>query len=563
MNTFQHKKMKHKLLLVVLIITMTVSGGLVLYGALPKQAQAPDTITEPELAKQPMPVASADEPNPDTTSVAPDPEPVSAPPSIEEPVPNAPKQTEVRETVEQEYTYYPLRTANDPGYPSNWAIQTVNGPEAWDVTTGSASTVVAVIDSGFGLQHDDLANSWYENPGETGSTVLGDRCWTGLPTNKQSNNCDDDNNGYTDDWRGWNFVFGDNDPSAGRENPNGDGVSHGTEVAGLVGAGGNNNTGITTLSWNTKVMPLQALSDDGPGFTSDVAAAVYYAVDNGADVINMSLGGNQYDAALAAATNYAYANDVLVVAASGNCGTGTEPGCQGYGAGFIGYPARNPHVISVGATTITDQRASFSSYGAAIDVTAPGSGSINTPTWTPGDQTSLYTSALYGTSFSSPIVASLAALIKAIRPDSSVKDVTALILATTQKPSGMSGQIFNTQYGHGIIDAFKAVTVASSLNSVSAEPSLRQAGGPVSEHRYAPADSLGSGCVTLDPSSYCTVWMQQPSTGYDRYLPYTLTNSTGQAGWTWNAGTLLGDGYWELRATQGDYRSDVYDLSRK
>jgi len=474
----------------------------------------------------------------------------------------APKQAEIEETIEKEYVYYPLRTANDPGYASSWALQAVNAPEAWDITTGSSNTVVAVIDSGFSLNHDDLQNSWYSNSAETGTTQIGDTCWTGLPQDKQTNNCDDDQNGYVDDWRGWNFVFSDNDPAAGRDNPNGDGVSHGTEVAGLVGAAGNNSTGIATLSWSTKVMPLQALSDDGPGFTSDVAAAVYYAVDNGADVINMSLGSNQSDPAMLAATDYAYQNNVVVVAASGNCGTGSELGCEGYPAGYIGYPARNPNVISVGATGDTDARASFSSYGVALDVVAPGSGTINSPTWTVDNQISLYSSALYGTSYASPFVASLAALIKAIRPDSSVQDITALILATSQKPSAMSGTPFTTQYGHGVIDAFKAVTVATSLNAYEEEPVLRQAGGPVSEHRYAPSNSLGSGCQSATAETYCTIWMKDTSTSYDRYLPYTPTNQESDAGWTWSAG-ILNDGLWSLRAAQGDALSPEYLLSRK
>lgn len=555
--------MKQKLLLASLIILTLLTGGVLLYSAMPRLAEKPDTITEPELAKQPMPSPTTSPEVSTTPSTERPPDVATPPPSINEPTPQAPKQTEIRESIEQEYTYYPLRTANDPGYTSNWAIQAIKAPAAWDITTGSASTVVAVIDSGFGLAHDDLVNSWYTSPGETGTTSLGGRCWTGTPANKQTNACDDDNNGYVDDWRGWNFVLADNNPAAGRQNSAGAAVSHGTQVAGLVGATGNNSIGITTVSWNTKVMPLQALSDNGPGFTSDVVAAVYYAVDNGANVINMSLGSNQYDAALAAATTYAYQKNVVVVAASGNCGTGTESGCAGYEAGFVGYPARNPHVISVGATTISDQRASFSSYGTALDVVAPGSGTINSPTWTAANQTSLYASELYGTSFASPTVSSLVALIKAIRPTSTAQDIIGLILATAQKPTAMSGQPFATQYGHGIIDAFKAVTVASSLNSLSAAPTLLQAGGAVSEHSYSPSETLGSGCKTQSTSSYCTIWMQQPDTKYDRYLPYTISNTNRDTGWSWNAGAVMGDSFWELRAVQGDFRSNPYSLGRK
>jgi len=556
--------MKHKITLLVFGLAMIglFAGVVNLMPDVEERVPQPAPLSQEELAHQPADPTPADVQNIQPTQQSAEQQP--AEPTQKDTAANdrAPKQAEIKETVEKEYTYYPLRTANDPGFASSWALQAVNAPDAWDITTGTSDTVVAVIDSGFSLNHDDLQNSWYTNSAETGTTELGDACWTGVPENKQTNDCDDDQNGYVDDWRGWNFVFSDNNPAAGRDNPNGDGVAHGTEVAGLVGAAGNNNTGIATISWSTKVMPLQALSDDGPGFTSDVAAAVYYAVENGADVINMSLGSNQADPAMLAATNYAYDNNVVVVAASGNCGTGTELGCEDYPAGHIGYPARNPNVISVGATDSANSRASFSSYGVALDVVAPGSGTINSPTWTAGNQTSLYSGALYGTSFASPFVASLAALIKAIRPDSSVQDITALILATAQKPTAMNNAPFTNQYGHGSIDAFKAVTVATSLNEYEQEPILRQAGGPVSEHRYAPSNSLGSGCQSETAETYCTIWMKDVATAYDRYLPYTLTNQESDAGWTWSAG-ILNDGLWSIRASQGDALSPQYLLSRK
>lgn len=485
----------------------------------------------------------------------------TSPAPTPQPTPNAPKQTAVQQTVAEEHTYYPLLTANDPGYASDWAIQKVNAPAAWSIATGNGQTVVAVIDTGFALNHEDLKNNWYNNPGETGTTKLGDRCWTGTPRNKSTNNCDDDNNGYVDDWRGWNFSLGDNNPMAGRTNPTGAGVSHGTETAGLAGAAGNNGTGIATINWNTKVMPLQALSDDGPGYTSDITAAIYYAVDNGANVINMSLGGITFDPALKTATDYAFTHNVVVVAAAGNCGTGTEQGCQGLPAGAMGYPALNDHVIAVGATTSSDQRASFSSYGPGLDVTAPGSGTINSPTWTASNGTTLYAGSLYGTSYASPQVASLASLIKSIRPSSSVDDITALLLATATKLPVMNGSPYTNELGHGVINAYAALTVAASLNSTTATPKLLQAGGVIAEHQFAASDTIGSGCVTI-ASSYCTVWLRDNQTGYDRYLPYQQTNTQGSTGWTWS-GAILPNDEWQIRASQGDNRSSMYLLGSK
>lgn len=516
-----------------------------------------ETYTDKELAKKTLTQNTASQTEKSAIEVP----RVESPAKPLEPTPDSTKQTQVRQAVSNEHIYYPLQTANDPGYASNWAIQKVNAPAAWDISTGNGQTVVAVIDTGFALNHDDLKNNWYLNSGENGNTIAGDNCWTGDPQNKATNSCDDDNNGYIDDYRGWNFSIGDNNPQAGRTNAYGVGVSHGTQTAGLVGAAGNNNTGITTINWNTKIMPLQVLSDDGPGYTSNVVAAVYYAVDNGADVINMSIGGSDYDADLKTATDYAYSHNVVVVAAAGNCGTGTEQGCTGLPAGTMGYPALNDHVISVGATTVSDQRASFSSYGPDLDIVAPGSGTINTTTWTPSNGTSLYTSSLSGTSFSSPQVASLASLIKSIRPSSSADDITALILATSTKLSIMNGLPYTNEYGHGIINASAALTVASSLNSISSIPKLLQSGGSVTEHRYASTDNLSSGCNATS-GAYCSVWFRDNSNGRERYLPYTLANQQGSTGWSWN-GSFIPSSSWTIKAVQGDNRSSSYFLGIK
>lgn len=474
---------------------------------------------------------------------------------------NAPAQDAIRSEVTQERTYYPLALPNDPGYSASWALQRVNAPAAWNISTGNTSTVVAVIDTGFALNHEDLKDTWYTNANETGTTAPGDRCWTGVPQDKKSNSCDDDNNGYIDDHRGWNFFMQDNDPSTGRTNPNGAGVAHGTETAGLVGASGNNSKGIATINWATKIMPLQALSDDGPGYTSDVAAAIYYAVRNGADTISMSLGGLDYDPWMKDAVDYAYANNVPIVAAAGNCGTGTEGGCESAPAGTMTYPALYDRVIAVGATDTNNQRASFSSYGPRLDIMAPGSGTIVSPTWTPANGTSLYSGALYGTSYAAPQVASLVSLVKAVRPSSSVSDIRALVMATATKPASMSGNLFTAQQGHGVINAGQALAVATSLNTTTNTPQLLQAGGSVSEHSYRPGESLGSGCVS-QTGTYCTVRARNTTTGNERYLPYQQLSGT-TSGWTWSTTILSNNGLWGLEAIQGDRTSNPYELFNK
>jgi subtilisin family serine protease len=467
---------------------------------------------------------------------------------------SAPKQNEITQKITKEYEYQALVVPNDPYTTSAWSLTSMQLPTAWNTATGNG-VVVAVIDSGFGLNHEDLTNQWYVNGGETGMTSAASHCWSGVPADKQANNCDDDSNGYVDDYRGWDFVGVNNSPMAGDTNPTGAGVSHGTQVAGLVGMTGNNAKGSATASWQTKIMPLQALDDAGSGYTSSVVAAVYYAVDNGAKVINMSLGSSANDPALQTAIDYAYQNNVVVVAAAGNCGTGAESGCNSAQPGVMAYPGLNDHVISAGAVTSSSVRASFSSYGDGLDVVAPGSGAIVSTTWSQSNQTSLYSSSLFGTSFASPYVSSVVALIKSVRPSSTVDGITAIIDATATKTASMSGNVFTREYGHGIVNAASALQVASSLNTTSTQtPILSQAGTSQSEHRVDASSALSSACQ-VTALTYCSVRAYNTS-GFDRYLPYSLTAANGQVAWVWNT-VSLGGGLWELRAVQGDSRSST------
>lgn len=471
----------------------------------------------------------------------------------------SPKHAEIIKAVDKEYVYHMFAAPNEASYVSDWPLSKINAPAAWDMSTGNGQTVIAVIDGGFALYHEDLIDRWYENSQETGMTASGGTCWTGSPQDKQTNNCDDDNNGYIDDWRGWNFILGDNTPQAGREDPAGSGVRHGTQVASLAGASTNNGVGIASLAWNTKIMPLQALDDDGMGYTSDVTAAVYYAVDNGADVINLSLGAYANDPAMQTAIAYATANNVVVVAAAGNCGDVTVPECSGVAAGTIAYPAAYPDVIAVGASTSSDQRAWFSSYGQALDVTAPGYAIPMAASWSASNETTTYATNISGTSFASPVTASLAALIKSIRPSTSVVDITALINATASKPSAMSGLHYSSTLGHGIINASSALTIAQILNTESSLPTLLQAGSYVSEHSTPANTAISSGCT----ASYgaCTVQLTN-TIGHKRFLPYATINN-GSAGWTWSSNSIDND-WWEIRARSGENVSNTpYFLMKK
>jgi subtilisin family serine protease len=489
--------------------------------------------------------------SPATTSQSPSP----AEPH-QKPISASPKQDEITKSITKEYLYRALGTIpNDPYYSSSWAMQNTKAADAWNVTTGGPVTV-AVIDTGFALSHEDLATKWYVNSDENGQTQLGDACWTGTPVDKSTNNCDDDANGYVDDWRGWNFYAQTNNPMAGTTQTNGvDAISHGTSVAGLIAADTNNGKGIAAFNWQTSVMPLEALSDNGEGYSSDVISAIYYAVDNGADIINMSLGGPDKDPSLQTALDYAYSRNVVVIAAAGNCGTTGDAGCGGLAAPTMMYPARASHVIAVGATTSTDTRASFSSYGPELDLVAPGAGAIVSPLidsrTLPYNYTNAYSASLYGTSFASPMVASIASLIKSLRPDTTPEDIIALIDASTTKVAGMSGANYTNEYGHGLVNAGTASAIASSLAATtSTPPELRQTGDSRSEHSYSLTSPLSSGCSAA-ANTYCAI-RAVDTNGNERFLPYKLTSASGSADWQWPGSTLSPLGEWRLESIQGD-----------
>jgi subtilisin family serine protease len=453
-------------------------------------------------------------------------------------VTQSPKQIEVKNSVSEEKLYYILSQPNDPLYSSGWAMQNINAPDAWDVTTGSSDVVVAVLDSGFALDHQDLTDRWYVNPGESGG-------------GKETDGIDNDSNGYIDDFRGWDFYTIDNNPQAGTVNPVGDGVSHGSEVAGLVGATGDNGLGVAAAGWNTTLMPLQVMSDEGSGYSSDITAAIYYAVDSGADVINMSLGTSGDDPSVRSAVDYAVQNNVVVVAAAGNCGNNNEGPCAGQVNGYVTFPGSYEKVIAVGAVGQTNSKASFSSYGQRLDIVAPGSGTIASTTWTAGNGTSAYASSLYGTSFASPITAGATALIKSIRPSSSVDDIRALLMGSSQKVSGMSNVFYTSNYGHGLLDIGKSIEIATGLNTITElEPEVYQAGNNTAEGRYAISSSLGSGCKVAT-GTWCSIRLRNTSQNYDRFLPYGLTDGNDEFGWTWS-GSALQHGEWEVRAVQGE-----------
>lgn len=313
---------------------------------------------------------------------------------------------------------------NDPQFPTQWGLTKINAPAAWDISTGSPSVVVGIVDSGCDLDHPELA------PLLVNGFDMVDLGVNPTPP------------------AGFRFE-GD---FAGRDAIPEDEVGHGTHVAGTIAALSNNGVQVAGVGWQTKIMPVKALtrmvriSDGqvrGVGSSADVAAAVRWAADNGAHVINMSLGADAPTTVESSAVAYAIGKGVVVVAAMGNNGTSNPS-----------YPAAYPGVVAVGAIDSADKRASFSQTGAHISLAAPGVGILST--YLAGG-----TTTMSGTSMATPHVAGVAALIKAVKPSATGVEI-ADILRSTARPlrDDPADPVPNNAYGHGCLDAQAALVKA-------------------------------------------------------------------------------------------------------
>lgn len=381
-------------------------------------------------------------------------------------------------------TYRMLASPNDP-YATQWWTTSTGLTAAWDITPGAYQTTLAVIDTGFALAHEDLEGRWHENTGETGpataenpsqlnctdrglaldySCNLVDDDVDGVVDNesgvapyenpsrrnctdqsialaKTCNRIDDEGNGYIDDVQGWDVINQDNSVQAGELSPGGSGTTHGTMVAGTAAATGDNAKGIAGVDWQTKILPIQALDDDGYGDTRSVGQGIYYAIDQGVDVINISLGTEYHDDYVREAIETATAAGITVVASSGN------DGCE-----CVAYPARYPEVVAVGALDTNGTLASFSSWGSAVDITAPGT-NFTLPSWSATDQTARYVSGVAGTSFSSPFVAGMVTLLKSHIPEAKPLHLIAALHETANRSQNTPENLPSTRYGYGMIDA--------------------------------------------------------------------------------------------------------------
>jgi subtilisin family serine protease len=295
-----------------------------------------------------------------------------------------------------------------------WNLRLVGLPEAWVFTTGDAHPI-AVIDTGVDLDHPDLAAKIWTNPGE-------------IPGNGQ----DDDANGYVDDVRGWDFVHGDAEPQ--------DDHSHGSHVAGIAAAHSDNGTGIAGVAWQSPIMALKALNSQGDGAWADVAEAIVYAADNGARVVNLSLGAAESSQTIEDAVAYARSQDCLLAAVAGNSRYQYHPEP-------IMYPAALPGVLAVAATTDVDEVWTRSNAGPEMDVAAPG-----VDVFSANRSGGYYVST--GTSMAVPHVSGVAALVWALRPTWTALQVAELITSTARDVYTPG---WDPRTGWGRIDAQAAV----------------------------------------------------------------------------------------------------------
>ncbi|KMK76052.1 S8 family peptidase [Alkalihalobacillus pseudalcaliphilus] len=272
--------------------------------------------------------------------------------------------------------------------PYQWNLEQINISNGWDLS-GGENIMIAILDTGVDENHLDLQGKI--------------------------------NKGYN--------AFSENGDFA-------DAHGHGTHVAGVASATTNNITGIAGVSWKSEILPVKVLNDEGEGSSYEVANGIYWAVDQGADVINMSLGDYYHSDALYDAIQYAYEKDVVLIAASGNDNV-SDPL----------YPAYYPEVLTVAAVDQDKNRAFFSNYGEHVDISAPGE---HIPSLFPDNN---YT-VMSGTSMAAPHVAGLAGLIRALRPDLSNQQVYDTITSTAND-LGDNGK--DPYYGYGEMDVAKAL----------------------------------------------------------------------------------------------------------
>ena len=421
--------------------------------------------------------------------------------------------------AEPNYLRRPMSVPNDFYYNLQWHYPLINLPQAWDITTGNSNVIVAVIDTGVLLSHPDLQGQL-----TPGYDFISDTF--GL-TNANDGDGIDPNP----------------DDPGDLSNPDGSSSFHGTHVAGTIAARTNNSTGVSGIAWNAKIMPLRALGVEG-GWSFDIREALEYAAglanDSGtvpsqtADVINMSLGGPGWLQSEQDLFDELHnTHNIIVVAAAGNDAVSTP---------F--YPASYNNVVSVSAVDASVSLAYYSNFGTSIDVAAPGGG--DTPDLngdgyydgvlsTTGDDSGLSIDFIYafyqGTSTATPHVAGVAALMKSVYGNLTPGEFYGLLSAgTITQDIGSPGR--DNLYGHGLIDAYKAVVAAQDLAGGSTPIPPVLVVNPTSVNFGSSLTSIslsvqngGGGTLTVDSVTDDAGWLTVSGSGLGTYT--ATVNRTG------------------------------------
>lgn len=378
---------------------------------------------------------------------------------------------------------------------STWGWETVKASAAASTNGATGSgIVVAVVDTGVDYEHEDLdANNWI-NTAET-----------------KDNNIDDDANGYVDDYYGYDFIGSSSTAVTPDKDPQ-DEMGHGTHVAGIIAAE-NNTVGIRGIASSAQIMPVKVLDSYGYGYDSTIADGIRYAVNKGADIINLSLGSAFASNTLKAAIDFAETNGVLVIAASGNESTFSAPS----------YPAAYSYVVSVGATNEDGYKAEFSNWG-KVDVMAPG---VDILSSVPGNLYEQYS----GTSMAAPHVSGVAALVMHKFNTTDARKVRHILEVTADDFGPMAGPDYMS--GYGMVNALDATGTQTARAFVS------------SDSNYLISDDSSDALLTVslrDASNNAIANETITWTATRGWLSdvTTTTNSSGQASVTMRADDTYG-----------------------
>jgi len=348
-------------------------------------------------------------------------------------------------------------TPTDPLFTKQYHWARIEAEKAWGITQGSEKTIIAICDSGADIEHDDLKDNIWTNPGESGMDAMG--------RDKRTNGVDDDNNGKVDDWRGWDFIGNvtaadraasiyrpDNDPRPRpfRDLDLDDGLNHGSHVAGIAGAAANNNAGGLGSGFRCRILPIKQATEDAANSTSVILGyeGILYAAQMGAHIVNCSWGGaGGFSQAAQDIVNTATALGTLVVAAAGNAGVLMDDS-------FV--PASYDNVMSVGSSDENDTPSGFSNFGVKTSVFAPGSNILSTVIG------SRYTE-FSGTSMASPLAAGIAGLVRTLHPEWTPQQVTQQIRGTSDNVL-VPGASARPSLFFGRMNAYRALNINRTLN---------------------------------------------------------------------------------------------------